>query len=72
MAAGKGTGDRIYDIVPGKPDESILSYRLASTEGGVMMPELARNTVHQEGVQLIRDWIASMPPGCKTDNTTKD
>ncbi|HEY8977446.1 MAG TPA: SO2930 family diheme c-type cytochrome [Burkholderiaceae bacterium] len=72
VAAGKGTGDRIDDIVPGKPDESILPFRLASTEGGVMMPELGRNTVHQEGVQLIRDWIASMPPGCKTDNPTKD
>jgi uncharacterized repeat protein (TIGR03806 family) len=55
VAAGKGTGDRLYDIVPGKPDDSILAFRLASTEGGVMMPELGRNTVHQEGVQLIRD-----------------
>jgi uncharacterized repeat protein (TIGR03806 family) len=64
VAAGKGTGDRIHDIVPGKPDESILPFRLASTEGGVMMPELGRSTVHQEGVQLIRDWIASMPGRC--------
>ena len=72
VAAGKGTGDRIDDIVPGKPDDSILPFRLASTEGGVMMPELGRSTVHQEGVQLIRDWIASMPPGCKSENTTKD
>ena len=55
-----------------KPGDSILAFRLASTEGGVMMPELGRNTVHQEGVQLIRDWIASMPPGCKTNDTTKD
>ena len=29
-----------------------------------MMPELGRNTVHQEGVQLIRDWIAAMPGHC--------
>lgn len=64
VAAGKGTGDRIQDIVPGKPDESILPYRLASTEGGVMMPELGRSIVHQEGVQLIRDWIAAMPGQC--------
>ncbi|MFL6698067.1 MAG: SO2930 family diheme c-type cytochrome [Vitreoscilla sp.] len=69
VAAGKGTGDRIHDIVPGKPDESILPYRLASTEGGVMMPELGRNTVHREGVQLIRDWIAAMPGHCRTDQT---
>lgn len=64
VAAGKGTGDRIHDIEPGQPDASILPFRLASTEGGVMMPELGRNTVHQEGVQLIRDWIASMPGRC--------
>ena len=67
VAAGKGTGDRILDIAPGKPDESILPFRLASTEGGVMMPELGRSTVHLEGVQLIRDWIASMPGHCNTD-----
>ena len=66
VAAGKGTGDRIVDIVPGKPDDSILPFRLASTEGGVMMPELGRSTVHQEGVQLIRDWIAAMPGHCQT------
>jgi len=72
VAAGKGTGDRILDIVPGKPDESILPFRLASTEGGVMMPELGRTTVHREGVQLIRDWIASMPGQCDSNDTTKD
>jgi uncharacterized repeat protein (TIGR03806 family) len=73
VAAGKGTGDRIDDIVPGKPDESILPFRLASTEGGVMMPELGRNTAHQEGVQLIRDWIAAMPGHCRnSDPPTKD
>ena len=72
VAAGKGTGDRIYDIEPGRPDDSILPFRLASTEGGVMMPELGRSTVHQEGVQLIRDWIAAMPGHCKNDVPLKD
>ena len=72
VAAGKGTGDRLHDIEPGQPDASILTYRLASTEGGVMMPELGRSTVHQEGVQLIRDWIAAMPGHCQQDTPTKD
>jgi uncharacterized repeat protein (TIGR03806 family) len=72
VAAGKGTGDRIYDIVPGKPDDSILAFRLASNEGGVMMPELGRSTVHQEGVQLIRDWIAALPGHCQNDTSIKD
>lgn len=60
VAAGRGSGGRLYDIVPGKPDESILVYRLESTEPGVMMPELPRRMVDQEGVKLIRDWISSM------------
>jgi len=64
VAAGKGTGDRLFDIVPGAPDESIMLFRLASTEGGVMMPELGRTTVHREGLALIRQWVASMSGGC--------
>ena len=49
---------------PGKPDESILLYRMTSSEPGVMMPEMGRNTTHQEGVELIRAWIASMQGTC--------
>lgn len=64
VAAGRGTGDRLLDIVPGKPDESILLYRMLSDEPGVMMPEMGRDTTHREGVELIRDWIAAMPGNC--------
>src|SRR5262249_14981392 len=32
IAAGRGAGGRAYDIVPGKPDESILVYRISSAE----------------------------------------
>jgi hypothetical protein len=64
VAAGRGTGDHLIDIVPGRPDDSILPYRLASTEPGVMMPEQGRGTVHREGLALIRDWIAAMPGAC--------
>jgi hypothetical protein len=61
IAAGQGTGNRPWDIVPGKPDDSILPYRMESDDPGVMMPELGRSVVHAEGVKLIRDWIAAMP-----------
>lgn len=64
VAAGRGTGDHMIDIVPGHPDDSILPYRMASTEPGVMMPEQGRGTVHREGLALIRDWIAAMPGAC--------
>jgi uncharacterized repeat protein (TIGR03806 family) len=61
VAAGRGSGGRAFDIVPGKPDASILAYRLDSTELGVMMPELGRRLVDDDGVALVRGWIASLP-----------
>lgn len=61
VAAGRGAGGRRYGIVPGKPDESILVYRIASTHPQVMMPELGKRLVHDEGVALVRQWVAQMP-----------
>lgn len=60
IAAGRGSGGKLYDIVPGKPEDSILVFRLESTEPGIMMPELPRRMVDVEGVALIKDWIQSM------------
>ena len=61
VAAGRGSGDLKVGIDPGHPDASILAYRMASTEPGVMMPELGRSITHEEGLSLIRAWIAAMP-----------
>ena len=61
VAAGIGSGGLAFDIVPGQPDKSILVYRIASTHPGIMMPELGKRLVHDEGVALIREWIAAMP-----------
>lgn len=61
-AAGRGSGDDLFVIEPGKPDQSILVHRLLSVEPGVLMPELGRTVVDQEGLALIRQWIAEMPP----------
>ncbi len=60
IAAGKGTGGRPFDIVKGAPENSILVYRMESTNPGEMMPEVARKLVHTEGVDLIKEWIAKM------------
>jgi hypothetical protein len=46
--------------VKGKPSESILIYRMRSTDAGEMMPELSRKLVHHEGVELIKEWIKSI------------
>lgn len=65
VAAGQGTGDHIFDVVPGKPAESILAYRLDSIDPGAMMPEVGRGTRHAAGVALIDAWIASLPGDCR-------
>lgn len=60
IAAGRGSGGRSYSIVPGKPDASIMLYRMDSDDPGIMMPEIGRTQIHTEGVQLIREWISQM------------
>ncbi|QDV68612.1 hypothetical protein Poly24_23220 [Rosistilla carotiformis] len=60
VAAGRGTGGRLYDIVPGQPDASILMHRLETDHVGEMMPEIGRSLVDQEGVALIRQWITEL------------
>ena len=60
IAAGRGSGGRLFNIVPGKPDESIFIFRMESTDPGILMPESGRKLVHKEGVELIRSWISSM------------
>jgi uncharacterized repeat protein (TIGR03806 family) len=60
VAAGRGSGGRLFDIKPGDPDGSILLYRVESTEPGVMMPELGRHLPDPDAVALLRDWIAGM------------
>lgn len=62
VAAGKGSGGLMYGIVPGKPDESILQFRIESVHPGIMMPELGRSVTHEEGVALVRQWILEMKP----------
>ncbi|HLJ86693.1 MAG TPA: SO2930 family diheme c-type cytochrome [Candidatus Angelobacter sp.] len=59
-SAGR-VGGLTYDLVPGKPDESILVARMESTRPKEMMPQIGRSTVHQEGVALIREWVGSLP-----------
>jgi uncharacterized repeat protein (TIGR03806 family) len=62
VAAGRGTGGRDFDIVPGMPDKSIMAFRISSIDPGIMMPELGKRLVHEAGADLVRQWIAAMPP----------
>lgn len=65
IAAGGGAGNLRYGIVPGKPNQSILMYRMASQKPDEMMPELGRSLVHSEGLALVSEWIESMPGSCQ-------
>ncbi|MBC7752850.1 MAG: right-handed parallel beta-helix repeat-containing protein [Moraxellaceae bacterium] len=65
VAAGTAAAKLKYDIVPGNPDQSILIRRLRSQRPANKMPELGRNLVHQEGVQLIENWIRQLDGTCK-------
>lgn len=60
VAAGRGSAGFEFSIEPGHPERSILVHRMASTDPGVMMPELGRTLVDERAVQLMRDWIAGM------------
>jgi uncharacterized repeat protein (TIGR03806 family) len=60
VAAGRGSGNHEFGIVPGDPDKSILIYRLESLEGGIAMPELGRASRDPEGEAVVRKWIKEM------------
>jgi len=64
IAAGRGTGGRLFSIVPGESDASILHYRMVSDRADIMMPELGRAVAHAEGAALIAQWIDAMAGDC--------
>ena len=64
VAAGQGSGQLKYGILPGVPDSSIILYRMNSIKLNEMMPELGRQMIHGEGVELIREWIATLKGKC--------
>jgi uncharacterized repeat protein (TIGR03806 family) len=63
-SAGGATCGHTNDVEPGDPDSSIFICRLTSTDPEVRMPPLVSRIPHDEGVALIREWIAAMTPGC--------
>lgn len=66
VAAGAGTGSLQYDVVPGKPEESIMIYRMSSTDPEIKMPEIPNLTPDKMGIELISQWIASLQlPPCQ-------
>ena len=65
-AAGQGTGGFSFDIVPGHPEESILIFRMSSSDPDIKMPELPNRIPDKKGVALVSEWITSLTPkGCE-------
>jgi uncharacterized repeat protein (TIGR03806 family) len=58
---GEGLGDI---IIPGDPRNSVLYFRLNSTEESNRMPLLGRSIVHSEGVELLEEWIEGLNNTC--------
>lgn len=48
-------------LFPGRPDHSVLYYRISKLGRG-RMPHFGSAVVDERGTKLIYDWIASMPP----------
>ncbi len=51
-------------IAPGRPERSVMDFRLRSTNEAIRMPLIGRSIVHDEGIQLIEDWINSITTVC--------
>lgn len=60
VAAGRGSGDRQFGIVPGKPERSILPFRMENDDPGIRMPELGRQLPDRAGIELVKNWIRGL------------
>jgi putative heme-binding domain-containing protein len=49
-------------LAPGDPERSVLYYRMAKFGSG-RMPHLGSEFPDEDGLRLVRDWIASLKPG---------
>jgi uncharacterized repeat protein (TIGR03806 family) len=51
-------------VAPGNHERSIIYNRINTTDGAIRMPLLSRTLIHEEGVQLIENWINSLDYIC--------
>lgn len=51
-------------ISPGNIERSVMHFRLNATNEAVRMPLLGRSLVHEEAVDLIEEYINSLPDPC--------
>jgi len=53
-----------YMIVPGDPQNSVVYFRLHTTEEEYRMPLLGRTLQHEESLSLVEEWINSLTNTC--------
>jgi uncharacterized repeat protein (TIGR03806 family) len=58
-------GGNPFIVTAGSSEQSEMIVRVSATDESVMMPIIGRTLVHEEGVQLLRDWIDSLDPVCQ-------
>lgn len=51
-------------ITPGNPNKSVMHFRLNSVNENTRMPLLGRTIVHDEGVDLLKQWINTLNQNC--------
>lgn len=49
-------------ILPQNAAQSILYYKMSTTEPNYQMPMIGRSIPHQEGLELVEQWINSLDP----------
>jgi uncharacterized repeat protein (TIGR03806 family) len=66
VAAGPASGGFLFDVFPGQPNNSIMTYRMKSNDPQIKMPQLPLTTVDTFGADLITQWIAGRTdPACQ-------
>ncbi|NQY04817.1 MAG: hypothetical protein HRT68_01105 [Flavobacteriaceae bacterium] len=51
-------------VSPGRSERSVMAARLMSLDESIQMPLIGRTILHDEGIQLISDWIDQLPQVC--------
>lgn len=64
VAAGLGSGGRLFDFDPQGADKSIVYYRMANDHLEVKMPQLGRSVAHTEALKVVEEWANSLKAKC--------
>jgi hypothetical protein len=52
--------DRGFIIKPNNTNESTILYLLTTNQSNFKMPRIGRTIAHQEGIDLVTEWINSL------------